>query len=96
MFHLRLCLCATSVQCPQKLEKDVRSPGTRVIDKCELPHGCWGWNQGPVKPSFQPHICIFFKIMYVHVFVCKYCALTLGAEGARGFRSPSTGGAGSL
>ena len=27
----------------------VRSPGTGVTDRCELPCGCWGWNPSPLE-----------------------------------------------
>jgi len=49
---LRVCLC-----------KGVRSPGTGVTDRCELPCGCWELNLGPLEeqlvfltpePSLQP------------------------------------------
>jgi hypothetical protein len=52
VFCLDLCLC-----------EGVRSPGTGIIDNCELPCGCWELNPGPLEeqpvlstaePSLQP------------------------------------------
>jgi hypothetical protein len=46
------------------LYEGIRSPGTRVIDNCELPCGCWKLTLGPleeqpvlltIEPSVQPH-----------------------------------------
>jgi hypothetical protein len=34
--------------CPQRPEEDVRSPGTRDTDVCEMPCRCWGSNIGPL------------------------------------------------
>lgn len=34
VFYLLVCLCAVCIQCPQRLEEDVGSSGTGVIDIC--------------------------------------------------------------
>jgi hypothetical protein len=34
---------------PDVCLKDTESPGTGVIDSCELPCGCWGLNPGPLR-----------------------------------------------
>lgn len=50
--------------------KGVRSPGTKVMDGCELPYGCWKSNTGPLQEQFvfliampSPHLDVLdFKI----------------------------------
>jgi hypothetical protein len=51
-------------------------PGTRVIDSCELPRGCWELNlcpseETPVllgsKPSLQPPDFLFFQGLLGHI-----------------------------
>jgi hypothetical protein len=44
---------------PQRLEEDIRGPGTGVVDGCELPCGCWESNLGlleeqPVLLTTEP------------------------------------------
>ena len=39
-------LSTTYMQCPQRPEEGVRSPGTEVTDGFEPPHGCWKLNLG--------------------------------------------------
>lgn len=38
-------------RCPQRPEVDIRSPGTGVIDDCELPCGLGEPNPGPLGSS---------------------------------------------
>ena len=35
--------------CPLRPDEGIGSPGTRVTDSCELPHGCWKSNMGSLK-----------------------------------------------
>ena len=53
----------TGVLLGYTLCEGVRSPGTGVIDSCELSYGCWELNPGPLEeqpvfltsePSLQP------------------------------------------
>lgn len=58
LFYLFI-LCAVSAcanvhhmhawRCPQRPEGDVRSPGTEVVDSCELLYKCWQPNLGPLQ-----------------------------------------------
>lgn len=36
-------------RCPQRPEGDVTSPGTEVVDSCELLYKCWQPNLGPLQ-----------------------------------------------
>lgn len=47
--HTHMCLYSTGVQCQQRTEGDVRSPGIIVKDSNELPCGFWELNQGPLE-----------------------------------------------
>lgn len=42
MYHI--CVCYT-----QGSKEGTRSPGMGVTDGCELPHGCWELNPGPLE-----------------------------------------------
>jgi hypothetical protein len=61
-------LSTTCLQCPQWPEEGIRSSGTRAVEGCELPSGCWNPNfsvlqEQPVlltvEPSLQPWIVCF-------------------------------------
>lgn len=43
-------------------EEDVWSPGFRVRDACEPPHGCWDAHQVPCESSQQLSIVRFYRI----------------------------------
>lgn len=43
-----LCKCA-QYACPERPGEDVRSPGTEVMDSCELSYGCWQPNLGSLQ-----------------------------------------------
>lgn len=54
-----------SVLAEVKTKKGIRSPGTSVIDTCQLPHECWKPNSGTLKEQkmflsakswLQPHV----------------------------------------
>lgn len=60
------------MQCSQRPEEIIRSPGTGVIDGCEVPYGWWGSNQGlleeqtvvvTVEPSLQLLWYLFLIIL---------------------------------
>lgn len=38
------CLCTEGIQCPQRPEEVIGSPGIGVADGCELACGCWKSN----------------------------------------------------
>lgn len=37
------------VQCSQRSEEAIGPPETGAMDSCELPHGCWNLNPGPLQ-----------------------------------------------
>jgi hypothetical protein len=58
-----VCVCHMCALCLWKPEESIRSPGTGVIDSCELPDGSWESNPGhykskenslSVEPPLQP------------------------------------------
>jgi hypothetical protein len=53
ILHMKAFVAFTSVYtcllCPHRLTKDIGSPGTRVIDDCWLPCGCWESNSGSLE-----------------------------------------------
>jgi len=55
-FCLHKCLCTMCVQCLKKLEEGIGSPGTGVIDSCELYCQRWELNLGPLEE--QPRLLI--------------------------------------
>lgn len=61
----RMYLCA---RCPQRREKDIRSPGTGVAVSYELLCGCWEWILTS-EPSFQPSV-LYGSFVCVSVGVC--------------------------
>ena len=42
-------MCVLCVQCPQRSEEGVESPGTAFIDGCEPPYRLWELNSGPLQ-----------------------------------------------
>jgi hypothetical protein len=63
-------VCAPHLQCLQRPEEGVRSPGAEDTDSCELPCGYWELNLGPrqespvlltTEPSLQPHL-LFLRV----------------------------------
>lgn len=49
VFCLCVCMYSECLQCRQKPEKGVESPGTGVTDDYEAPLGCWGLKPGPLQ-----------------------------------------------
>jgi hypothetical protein len=49
MFYLNVCLCTTCVQCSQRPEEGMGSPGIIVKTNCELPCGCSESSPGPLE-----------------------------------------------
>ena len=48
-FTFHMYLCTTCVQCPEWTEEDVRSPGVKITDGCDLPYQCWELTPGPLE-----------------------------------------------
>ena len=51
----------------QRPEEGDRSPGTRVMDSCEIPCGCWELNPGLLEE--QPVLLTFELSLHLIVFV---------------------------
>lgn len=45
--YLSVCICTICLQCSERPEKGVGSPGIEVTDVCELSRRCWESNPGP-------------------------------------------------
>jgi hypothetical protein len=78
--------------------EDVRSPGTGVVDSCELPCGCWKLNLGPLEE--QPMlltaelplqslvvvvvVVVVVKDAFIYYVYCSVCIYAcMSEEGAR-------------
>ena len=79
-----LCLCTMYEQC---LQEGAGSPGTRVLDNCELPSGCWELSLGPLeewpvlpnaesslyRSSYMASKKVLIIILYAWVFCLHRC-----------------------
>lgn len=86
---LHVSTCTTYVQCPERLEEVIVALGTAVTDRCELPHGSWEWNLGPLekqtillttKPYLQSRERGFLKVFYRTLRI-KWTEMRMGKKG---------------
>jgi hypothetical protein len=50
-----VCSVSMCVQCPQRSEEDVRSPGTGMADDCDPPCVYWELNPGLLQEEALQH-----------------------------------------
>jgi hypothetical protein len=68
------CLMATCYHFHVRVWEGVGCPGTGVTGSCELPHGCWELNPGPLKEQLvllttelspQPLVIVVLQVLSV-------------------------------
>lgn len=69
------CMYSRCAWYSEKPERGVRSPGTKVVNGCELPRGFWEQNQGPLGEQqvilTEPALQLLGKILKVKKTVTK-------------------------
>lgn len=77
-FCLRVCLCTTCFQCPQRPQEGDTTPRTGVPDGCKPPSECWEVSHAlcksitySIEPSLQPP-WVFIPLCNVCFFECSF------------------------